>query len=61
MAAIPITLDRVEVSVHTTTEQALGSQSGKCDSCISMDRDGRPQNGLVIDRDLESGMEKSVH
>jgi len=61
-AAIPITLDRVEVSAHTTTEQYLGSQSSKCGSRISVDGQRcDPQNGLVIDRDLESGMEKSSH
>ena len=47
-AAIPVTLGRVEVSVNTTTEQYPGSQSGKCDSYISMDEQRcDPQNGLV--------------
>ena len=60
-AAVQITLDKVEVSMHSTDEQHLGLQSSQRDSSMSMDGPRCDlQNELVNSRDLESGMEKSV-
>jgi hypothetical protein len=47
--------------MHSVDERYLGSQSSERDSRSSMDEQRcDPQDEMVIDDDLESGMEKSV-
>ena len=58
-AALQITLDQIEMTVHMTTEQYLESQSSQGASRIGMEvRRCDPPNRLVVQRDLESGMGK---
>jgi hypothetical protein len=61
-AAIHVTLDKA-VCMDVTDERYLGSQSSERDSRIGMDGqrcDSGSRSGLATDRELESGMEKSI-
>jgi hypothetical protein len=59
--AIKVSLNQAVVSMPSTDEQYLASRSSERNSCNSMDwRRCDPQNGLAINHDLESGMEKSA-
>jgi hypothetical protein len=58
-SAIPIPLGRLQIAVHTASEQHSTSQTCHPDSCVNMDGKLHVKtHGLGPEGDLEGGMKK---
>jgi hypothetical protein len=56
---LPIPLNRVEVAVHTESDQYPTSQTTRCGSYITADPQGRYKaHEVSFNTDVENGLEK---